>query len=117
MEHIVKLMQVQYALKSMANGDDQSQALPWMISHINEAIDACAGMADPAAEIADLRAKLDEAVGALESVQPYLNTMLVEDDPDEECVGWEGDGTPIAFTMGQIRQVNRAVACIKGRIK
>lgn len=35
---------------------------------IVDCVNACAGMADPAAEIADLRAKLADAVGALKKI-------------------------------------------------
>lgn len=60
-------------------------------------------------------AKTEALAEALRAVAPYLNTMLVEDDPDDESVGWEADGEgghtkPIDFTMGQIRKVNAALA-------
>lgn len=72
------------------------------------------------AKIAALEAERDALVEALEAVAPYLNTMLVEDDPDEETIGWEADGAgghtkPIDFTMGQIRKVNAALANLKDR--
>ena len=72
--------------------------------------------------------KLDEAADiidvlleALEAVAPYLNTMLVDDDPDDETIGWEADGDgghtkPIDFTMGQIRKVNAAIARVRGAV-
>jgi hypothetical protein len=70
---------------------------------------------------ADALAVMREAEGALEAVAPYLNTMLIEDDPDDESIGWEDDGDgghtkPIDFTMGQIRKVNTTLANLRAAI-
>ncbi|MBA8904850.1 hypothetical protein [Aminobacter ciceronei] len=35
------------------------------------------------------------------------------DDPDDETVGWDGDGKPLAMTFGHIRRARKAVASLR----
>jgi hypothetical protein len=52
-----------------------------IISRLVKCWNACAGMADPAAEIEALRAKLDEAVQEMCQIKPYLNWTVSDESP------------------------------------
>ena len=55
----------------------------------------------------------------LEALEQLLSVMDVDgpatdDDPDEDSVGWNGDGTEMPMTFGHLRRARSAIAKARG---
>jgi len=37
------------------------------------------------------------------------------DEPDEDCVGWDGDNNPLIMTFGHVRQARAELEALKAK--
>lgn len=58
-------------------------------------------------------AEAAKSIGALKALVDIVSSeclsMDTQSDPDEDSVGWTGDGKPLPMTFGHIRRANRAL--------
>jgi len=47
---------------------------------------------------------IDELITMIEQDVGLRPDGNCADDPDDECVGWDGDGKPLPMTFGHIRR-------------